>query len=206
MEIHEKLFLAPLTDLVCSLPPVRANRQRIVPRAEGVVLEPGMGSGLNLPFYDPGRVRHVIGVDPSAALLEKAKARARDAAVDVEFLGISAEELPLEDASVDTVVLTYTGCSIPDIGRALGEFRRVLKPSGRLLFCEHGRSHEPRVARLQDMATPLWRGLAGGCHLNRDIEGLLTESGFDVIACERFYAMPRPKVLAYHYLGAARPK
>ncbi len=204
MKIHDKL-LSPLTDMVCSLPAITANRRKVTPFAEGVVLEPGIGSGLNLAHYDAAAVRRIIGIDPNERLLELARRRAAQSGVPVEFVVQTAEELPLESASVDTVLLTYTGCSIPDVGRALEEFRRVLKPSGRLLFCEHGRSHEPRVARFQDMANSVWRPLAGGCHLNRDIASLLERAGFRLERCERFYAMPRPKFLAYHYVGSARP-
>ena len=204
MKIHDKL-LSPLTDMVCSLPVITANRRKVTPFAEGVVLEPGMGSGLNLAHYDRDAVKAVIGIDPQEDLLRLARGRAAQAAFPVEFLVRSAEDLPLEDDSVDTVLLTYTGCSIPDVARALGEFRRVLKPSGRLLFCEHGRSHEHRVARFQDLANSVWRPLAGGCHLNRDIASLLEQAGFGLERCERFYAMPRPKFISYHYVGSARP-
>ena len=205
MSIYDKLLLSPLTDTVCSLGMIRENRMKVTPFAEGVVLEPGIGSGLNLAHYDREAVKKVIGVDPQEDLLNLARRRAAQADIDVEFLGQSAEALPLEDNSVDTVLLTYTGCSIPDVAAALGEFRRVLKPSGRLLFCEHGRSHEHRVARFQDVANKLWQPLAGGCHLNRDIEALLKAAGFGMEKCERFYAMPRPKFISYHYIGAARP-
>ncbi len=204
--IYEKLLLAPLTDIVCAQPVLSRNRQTIVPHAEGVVLEPGIGSGLNLEHYDPQRVRHVIGVDPSADLVRLARERAKNVPFPVEIMERSAEELPLENASIDTVVLTFTGCSIPDVTRALSEFRRVLKPGGRLIFCEHGKSHEHRVARFQDFANPVWRTLAGGCHLNRDIERLLRESGFGVERCDRFYAMPRPKFISYLYVGSATPR
>ena len=204
MGLYERMLLAPLIDAVCALPLVARNRGRIVPLAEGVVLEPGIGSGHNIAHYDPDRVRRVIGVDPSRELLERARARASEAPFGVELLARAAESLPLESGSVDTVLLTYTGCSIAGLEQALGEFRRVLKPSGRLLFCEHGRSSEPRVARLQDILNPLWRRLAGGCNLNRDIARLLGEAGFVIENCERFYAIQRPKFLSYHYLGTAR--
>jgi len=204
--IYEKLLLAPLTDVVCSLPVLSRNRRKIVPHAEGVVLEPGIGSGLNLRHYDPSRVRRVVGVDPSGDLVRLARERAKGVPFPVEIMERSAEELPMENASVDTVVLTFTGCSIPDVERALAEFRRVLKPGGRLVFCEHGKSHEHRVARFQDLVNPVWRSLAGGCHLNRDIEHLLRESGFGVDRCDRFYAMPRPKFISYLYVGSATPR
>ena len=202
--LYERLCLAPLIDLVCGLPVLARQRREVVPLAEGVVLEPGIGSGHNLVHYDPARVCRVIGVDPSAPLLARAARRAARAPFAVETVEGSAEALPLDDRSVDTVLLTYTGCSIPDIRAALAEFRRVLKPSGRLLFLEHGRAPEPRVARFQERIEPLWARLAGGCHLTRDICTLLAEAGFGVAECRRFYALPRPKFVTFHYVGAAR--
>ncbi len=204
MKIYDRLVMAPLTDVVCSLPAADRARRLVTPFAEGVVLEPGIGSGLNLAHYDRGAVRRIIGLDPRKDLLRLARRRAAGAELDVEFIAAPAEEVPLEDRSVDTVLLTYTACSIAGIGQALKEFRRVLKPSGRLLFCEHGRAPEPRTARFQDALNPLWRRLAGGCNLNREIAPLLEEAGFSIERVESFYAMPRPKFLAYHYVGAAR--
>ena len=204
--LYDRLLLAPITDIVCGLKPIADNRRRVVPAAEGVVLEPGIGSGRNLAFYDPSRVKRVIGVDPGEGLLRLARRRIAASPLEVEIMCRSAESLPLEDGSVDTVLLTYTGCTIPDIAAALAEFRRVLKPSGRLLLCEHGRAAEPRVARFQDIVNPWWRALAGGCNVNRDIAALLRQAGFALEHVENFYAMPRPKFLTWHYLGSARPR
>ena len=202
----QEWLMRPALDHVCALGPVMRQRRRLLPRAEGVVLEPGVGTGLNLPLYDASRVRHVIGIDPAAPFLDLARQRAEAAPVSVELVRGTAEALPLEDDSVDTVLLTYTGCSIPDLDAALAEFRRVLKPTGRLLLCEHGRAAEPRVARFQDMLNPLWRPLAGGCNLNRDIAAKLREHGFAIEHMENFYLLPRPKSVAWHYFGAARPR
>ncbi len=199
-------LMRPALDHVCALGPVMRQRQRLVPQAEGVVLEPGVGTGLNLSLYDAACVKHVIGIDPAAPFLDLARQRAETAPVSVELVEGTAEALPLEDGSVDTVLLTYTGCSIPDLEAALAEFRRVLKPSGRLLLCEHGRAAEPRVARTQDLLNPLWRPLAGGCNLNRDIAERLKDAGFDIEHMENFYLLPRPKSLTWHYFGSARPR
>ena len=198
--------MSPLTDVVCSLPAVNQTRRLVTPFAEGVVLEPGIGSGLNLAHYDKGAVSRIIGLDPQESLLKLARRRAAQTELDVEFIAGPAEDVPLDDHSVDTVLLTYTACSIPGVEQALTEFRRVLKPSGRLLFCEHGRAPERRVARFQDAFNPLWSRFAGGCNLNREIVKLLSDAGFSVEKSESFYAMPRPKFLAYHYVGAARPR
>ncbi len=198
--------MRPALDHVCAIGPVMRNRQRVVPRARGVVLEPGIGTGLNLPLYDAGAVRHVIGIDPAAPFLDLARQRAEQARVSVELVQGSAEALPLQDNSVDTVLLTYTGCSIPDLDAALAEFRRVLKPDGQLLFCEHGRAAQPRVACFQDLVNPLWRPLAGGCNLNRDFPAHLNQAGFEVADMDTFYLLPRPKSVTWHFLGVARPR
>jgi ubiquinone/menaquinone biosynthesis C-methylase UbiE len=178
-------------------------RRRVIGAAEGRVLEVGIGSGLNLPLYGPA-VRSVIGLEPSPALLAMARRRASAAPVAVELLEASAEAVPLDGASVDTVVTTWTLCTIPDAHRALGELRRVLKPGGALLFVEHGRAPEPGVARWQDRLDPLWRRLAGGCHLNRKIDALITGSGFriDALANTR---LPGPRTHTFLYEGRARP-
>jgi ubiquinone/menaquinone biosynthesis C-methylase UbiE len=178
-------------------------RRRVIGAAEGRVLEVGIGSGLNLPLHGPA-VRSVIGLEPSPALLAMARRRASAAPVAVELLEASAEAVPLDSASVDTVVTTWTLCTIPDAHRALGELRRVLKPGGALLFVEHGRAPEPGVARWQDRLDPLWRRLAGGCHLNRKIDALITGSGFriDALANTR---LPGPRTHTFLYEGRARP-
>jgi ubiquinone/menaquinone biosynthesis C-methylase UbiE len=150
-------------------------RRRVIGAAEGRVLEVGIGSGLNLPLYGPS-VRTVIGLDPSPELLLMARDRAATALVPVELLEGSAETVPLDDASIDTVITTWTLCTIPDAPRALSELRRVLRPGGALLFVEHGRAPEPGVARWQDRLDPMWRRLAGGCHLNRKIDDLISGS------------------------------
>ena len=180
-----------------------AYRDRIVPAATGRVLEIGIGSGLNLPLYSPS-VQHVIGLDPSPRLLEMARgAQRRNLAVD--FIEGSAEVIPLEKASIDTVVTTWTLCSIPDADRALREMHRVLKPAGRLLFVEHGRAPDPNVVWWQDRLTPIWKRLGGGCHLNRAIASLIEGAGFQFERLETGY-MRGPKPMAFMYEGSARPR
>jgi len=179
-------------------------RRRIVPAAEGRVLELGIGSGVNLPLYSAS-VREVIGLDPSAKLLEMAGEAARPLARPIELLEGSAETIPLDDASVDTVVSTWTLCSIPDVTRALAEVRRVLNPSGQFLFVEHGRSPDANVRRWQDRLTPMWKRLAGGCHLNRAIPELLQGAGFHIERLETGY-MRGPKAMTFMYEGRARPR
>lgn len=154
-----------------------AYRRRLVPAAEGRVLEIGVGSRLNLPFYAEG-AKHVIGLDPSPKLLSIARETTNRMARSIELLEGSAEAIPMDDNSIDTVVTTWTLCTIPDVSRALGEMRRVLKPDGRLLFVEHGCSPDRNVSRWQDRLTPLWKRIGGGCHLNRAIGQLIEEAGF----------------------------
>jgi ubiquinone/menaquinone biosynthesis C-methylase UbiE len=177
-------------------------RRRLLPAAEGRVLEIGVGSGLNLPFYGASAT-HVIGLDPSPKLLSMARASINGMSRSIELLDASAEAIPLDDQSVDTVVTTWTLCSIPDVTRALGEMRRVLRPDGRLLFVEHGRSPERNIARWQDRLTPLWKRIGGGCHLNRPIGQLLEGAGFRIEQMNTGY-MKGPKPMTFMYEGRAR--
>ena len=179
-------------------------RERTIGAARGRVLEIGAGSGLNLPFYTSG-VRALIALDPSRRLLSMAHRASADALVPLELVEASAETMPLDSRSVDTVVTTWTLCSIPDVTRALGEIRRVLKPDGQLLFVEHGLSPEPRVQAWQNRLTPLWRPLAGGCHLNRPIRRLIEGAGFTIRRFDAGY-MPGPKVMTWLSEGSATPR
>jgi ubiquinone/menaquinone biosynthesis C-methylase UbiE len=179
-------------------------RSRVVPAAEGRVLEIGVGSGRNLPFYSQTAER-VIGLDPSPKLLSMARQVARSPLVPVEFVEGSAEAIPLEDTSVDTVVTTWTLCSIPDAHRSLREMRRVLKPGGRLLFVEHGRAPDANVRWWQDRLNPAWKRLGGGCHLNRAIETLIEGAGFQFQRIETGY-MRGPRPMSFMYEGSARPR
>jgi ubiquinone/menaquinone biosynthesis C-methylase UbiE len=181
-----------------------AYRERTVSAASGRVLEIGIGSGLNLPFYGAG-VTQVLGVEPSAKLLAMARQAGGRAALPLELMQGTAEAIPLEDRSVDTVVTTWTLCSIRDAGRALQEMRRVLKPDGRLLFVEHGRAVEPQVRWWQDSLTPIWRRISGGCHLNRPIGELIASASFHIEHLDTGY-MRGPKPMTFIYEGSARPR
>jgi ubiquinone/menaquinone biosynthesis C-methylase UbiE len=180
-----------------------AYRRRVIPAAQGRVLEIGVGSGLNFPLYGVAATR-VIGLDPSRKLLAMAATApqtGRPAAIDV--MEGSAEAIPLKDKSIDSVVTTWTLCTIPDVRAALGEMRRVLRPSGHLLFVEHGRSPDEKVRRWQDRLTPFWKHVSGGCHLNRGIGELLEQSGFRIEQIETGY-MKGPKLMTFMYEGKAR--
>ena len=203
MSVYARVVLPRLLHLAMRQAPLLPFRRRVLGAAEGRVLEIGIGSGLNLPLYGP-QVGGVIGLEPSPELLRMARGQAARASVPVELLEASAEAIPIESASVDTVVTTWTLCTISDTARALAEMRRVLKPGGALLFVEHGRAPEPTVARWQDRLDPLWSRLAGGCHLNRQIDALIGGSGFriDALAHAR---LPGPRTHTFLSEGRARP-
>ncbi len=203
---YERHLAPRLIHGTCSLGAISRQRRRIVPRAEGVVLEAGIGSGLNLPHYDRARVTRLIGVDPDAALLRLGRQRMRAAPFDIEILRTCAEDMPLETGTVDTALATYTLCSIAEVERALAEIRRVLKPQGRLLFCEHGRSHNSGPALWRDRLTPVWKRLASGCHLNRNISRLIENAGFRIESVDTFKLAMAPELVGFHYLGSARPR
>ncbi len=179
-------------------------RQRVVGAAEGRVLEIGVGSGLNFPFYG-ATVTSVIGLEPSSALLRMARPRESSAKVPITLLDASAEAIPLDSDSIDTVVTTWTLCTIPNAPLALAEIRRVLRPGGALRFVEHGRAPEPGVARWQDRLDPLWRRVAGGCHLNRKIDALILGNGFRIDALQNA-RLPGPRTHTFLYEGSARPR
>jgi SAM-dependent methyltransferase len=184
-------------------PVMAAERPGVIGAARGVVLELGLGSGLNLPHYQPGQVERVFGLEPAALLRERAAALAAAAPVPVELLAAGAEAVPLPTGSIDTVVSTWTLCSIPDLPAALAEVRRVLKPAGTLLFLEHGRAPDAGVARWQDRLQPLFISLAG-CRPNLAMDAELTRAGFRFLRLKQDY-LKGPRFLSYHYRGEATP-
>jgi ubiquinone/menaquinone biosynthesis C-methylase UbiE len=202
MGFYQDQVVPLLTSLSMRNKNLAAYRGRVVPEATGRVLEIGIGSGLNLPLYSPKTVQQVIGLEPSPKLLEMA-GRVERHGLSVDFIEGSAEEIPLENASVDTVVTTWTLCTIPDVDSALRQMRRVLKPGGRLLFVEHGRAADPKVVWWQDRLTPIWKTIGGGCHLNRPISSLIERAGFRFERLKTSY-MPGPKPLTFMYEGSAQ--
>lgn len=203
MGFYQRHIVPCLTHLAMGQRQLLPFRRRVIGAAEGRVLEIGIGSGFNLPLYG-ANVSSVIGLEPSPELLGMARGRASSASVPVLLLDASAEAIPLDTGSIDTVVTTWTLCTVPSATRALAEMRRVLKPAGALLFVEHGRAPEPTVARWQDRLDPLWSRLAGGCHLNRKMDDLVREAGFriDALANSR---LPGPRTHTFLYEGRARP-
>jgi ubiquinone/menaquinone biosynthesis C-methylase UbiE len=204
MGFYANRIVPVLIDLSMRNQLLRPYRRRVIGAAEGRVLEIGVGSGLNLPWYG-ANVMRVIGLDPSPRLLAKARARAGDMADVITFIEGRAEAIPLADASVDTIVTTWTLCSVPNAPAGLAEMRRVLVPAGRLLFVEHGRSPDARVRWWQDRLTPMWKQIGGGCHLNRAISELIEGAGFRMERLETGY-MKGPKPMTFMYEGSARPR
>jgi ubiquinone/menaquinone biosynthesis C-methylase UbiE len=199
---YERHVLPWLVDIACSVQPVWRQRQKVVPLAQGRVLEIGIGTGLNLEHYDQARIEKIVGLDPGLEMHPKARRRSRQAGLEVELVGLSAERIPYDDRSFDTVLVTYALCTIADPLAALKEMRRVLKPGGRLVFCEHGLAPDASVRRWQARLTPLWARVAGGCHLDRDIPGLLKAAGFRSVDIEQMY-LPGPRPLTCNYWGTA---
>jgi ubiquinone/menaquinone biosynthesis C-methylase UbiE len=202
MGFYENRILPHLINLAMRNRHIVPYRERIVPAAEGRVLEVGIGSGLNLPFYGP-QVREILGLEPSPKLIAMARGAASSSSAPVTFIEGSAEAIPLDKASIDTVVTTWTLCSIPAAVQALEEMRRVLKPGGQLLFVEHGLAAEDNVRRWQDRLTPLWKRFGGGCHLNRSIRSLIETAGFRIAEIDTSYAKG-PKPMSFMYEGRAR--
>ena len=202
MTFYERYCLPRLLDLACGVRPVRRQRDRIVPLARGEVLEVGIGTGLNLPHYRAEQIERIWGLDPATQMNRTTRKRLCGTGLDLELLALSAEQIPVENDRFDTVVLTYTLCSIPDPVAALREMKRTLRPGGRLLFCEHGLAPEPSIARWQRRLTPAWRRIAGDCHMDRDVPALLDAAGFKVDDLQQGY-IPGPRVLTYNYWGEA---
>ncbi|MDF1693726.1 MAG: class I SAM-dependent methyltransferase [Zhongshania sp.] len=203
MGFYENKILPMVIDKACSMQPIMALREQVVPLATGVVLEVGMGSGINLALYNAENIDFIWGLEPSAGMRKKARANVDKAAVKVKWLDLTGEEISLEDNSVDTVLLTYTLCTIPDWRQALQQMRRVLKPGGRLLFCEHGAAPDHKVNNWQNRVTPVWKRLAGGCHLNRPIDKLIVSCGFKIEQLAQCYVADMPRIAGYMYYGSA---
>ena len=203
MSLYDKYVLPKFLNCACGSKPVEYQRKKVVPNAEGIVLEVGIGSGLNLPFYDNSKVTQIWGLDPSEELSSMAKETAKNLDIDVKFISGGAEEIPLPDNYFDTALVTYTMCTIPEVIRANIEIKRVLKSTGKLIFCEHGKAPDLNIAKWQSRIDPIWGKLAGGCHLNRDIPSILEDSGYKIIELDQMYLPSTPKVAGYNYWGFA---
>lgn len=203
MNLYERFLLPTLVTGACSCSPIDKQRQKIVPSAEGVVLELGFGAGLNLPLYDTSKVHKLYALEPSPGMVKRARRAVTRSPVDIEILAETAENLSLGANVVDTVLVIYSLCTIPDAVTALEAARRALKPGGRLLFCEHGLSPDQGVQRWQKRIEPVWKVIGGGCHLSRDIPALIKAAGFSIDTLDTMYLPKSPKWAAYNYWGAA---
>ena len=203
MGLYEKYVVPHIINCACGTKPIRYQRKKVVPLAEGTVLEIGIGTGFNLPYYDPAKVKKVIGLDPSEASWKLAGERAKDLPFPVEFIGLPGEQIPLDDKSVDTVLVTFSLCTIPDPVKALEGMRRVLKPGGKLVFCEHGAAPDADVLKWQNRVNPIWRTLFGGCNLNRQMPSLIESSGFRITDLQSMYLPSTPRIAGFNYWGMA---
>jgi ubiquinone/menaquinone biosynthesis C-methylase UbiE len=200
---YEKYVLPKLLDCCCSTKPINYQRKKIVPNASGNILEIGIGSGLNLPYYEKSKINNLYGIDPSSELCDMAKKSASDHEIDVNLLINGAEEIELPKDSIDTVVMTYTLCTIPNPIEALKEIKRVMKADAKMLFCEHGTAPDKNILKWQNRINPIWGKLFGGCNINRDIPRILKESGFKINTLDQMYLPGTPKIVGYNYWGEA---
>jgi ubiquinone/menaquinone biosynthesis C-methylase UbiE len=200
--LYDRYVLPRMLDFTMRMEPIMRQRAKVVPLARGRVLEIGIGSGLNLSFYDKSKVQTVVGLDPSPELNVMAKKRASEAGIDVDWLALSSETIPLPDSSVDSIVITYTMCTIPDVHSALLEMRRVLKPGAMMHFSEHGLAPDASVRKWQNRLNSTWGKLAGGCNINRSVPTMLDDAGFRVEKIDTMY-LPGPRPFTFTYWGSA---
>ena len=203
MSLYNKYILPNLIISGCNKKPQMKQREKIIPNAKGKVLEVGIGSGLNLSFYDPDKVTELVGIDPSLELWEK-RQPVKDLGFHYEFIKGVAEDMPFGKDSFDTIVITYTLCSIPDFQSALESLRKVLKPSGKFLFCEHGKAPDKSVLLTQNAINPIWKLIGGGCNINRDIPSIINGNGFKILTLETMY-VPGWKPVSFNFWGEAKP-
>ena len=203
MGFYDDTIVPRLVTCACGTKPILKQREKVVPKARGQVLEIGMGAGHNLPYYRTDQVERVVGIDPCLTSWALAQPRAKTLGVPLDFIEGSAESMPMPDESFDTVVMTYSLCTIPDAQAALYEIRRVLKPDGRLVFCEHGEAPDAAVAKWQKRVNPLWRRLLGGCNLNRPITRWITDAGFSIEKLDQMYLPGTPRIAGFNVWGSA---
>ena len=200
---YEKMVLPKLCDKCCGTKPINYQRKKVVPLAKGVVLEVGIGSGLNIPFYNKNNIKKIIGLDPSEELNVLAKKVADDNGIQIDFLINGAEDIDLPDNSVDTILITYTLCTIPNLNKSMSEMKRVLKPGGKFIFCEHGIAPDINIIKWQRRINPIWGIFFGGCNINRNIPKIISESGFNISNLNQMYLPSTPKIVGYNYWGEA---
>ena len=203
MGFYNKYILPKIINAGCGTKPIRKQREKVLPLCKGIVLEIGCGSGLNFSFYEENNIDKLYALEPDKEMLRQAESVVKEVNFPITFLETGAEKIPLEDYSIDTALLTYTLCTIPDPLAALLEIRRVLKKGGKLVFCEHGMAPENNVKKMQNFINSFWPIFVGGCNLNRDIPSLIKDAGFLVDNLETMYLPKTPKWFGYNYWGSA---
>ena len=206
MSFYEKYILPRFLNCACASEPITYQRKKVVPLAEGKILEVGIGSGLNLPFYNKSKIIEIWCIDPSEELNAMAKRVATEENINVKFITSGAEDIPFPDNYFDTVLITYTMCTIPSVLKANEEMRRVLKSGGKMIFCEHGVSPDESIKKWQKRLNSIWGKIAGGCNINRDIPMLIKSSGFKIVMMDEMYLPKTPKIAGYNYWGYATPE
>ena len=206
MSFYEKYILPRFLNCACASEPITYQRKKVVPLAEGKILEVGIGSGLNLPFYNKSKIEEIWGIDPSEELNAMAKKVAIKEDINVNFITSSAEDIPFPNDYFDTVLVTYTMCTIPSVLQANKEIRRVLKHNGKMIFCEHGVSPDENIKKWQKRLNSIWGKIAGGCNINRNIPMLIKSSGFKIVEMDEMYLPKTPRIAGYNYWGYAKPE
>jgi ubiquinone/menaquinone biosynthesis C-methylase UbiE len=201
---YEKFFLPKVCDKCCSTKPINYQRNKVVPLAKGIVLEIGIGSGLNIPFYNKNNIEKIIGLDPSEELNFLANKVAKKNNIEIDFIISGAEDIALPDNSIDTILITYTLCTIPDLDNSMAEMKRVLKSDGKFIFCEHGIAPDQNIVKWQSRINPIWKAIMGGCNINRNIPKIISDSGFDITNISEMYLPSTPKIVGYNYWGVAK--
>jgi len=205
MNLYNKYVLPKAINWACKQKPMKFQRKKIVPLAKGSVLEIGIGSGLNLPFYSTENITNLIAIDPSEEIWKKNKIDIETLPFNFEFIKAFAENIPVDSNSIDTIITTYTMCSISDTDKAFEEFRRVLKPNGKLLFCEHGKAPDKSIQKWQNRINPIWKRLGGGCNINKDIPLIIKNNGFKLNELNANY-IPGWKPASFNYWGVAEAR
>ena len=201
--MYDKYILPYVLNCTCGQKPFVKQRQKLVPMAKGKVLEVGIGSGLNMPYFDTSKIISVVGIDPSEELIQLAEKRIDDSMPDVDFVISKAEELQFNDNTFDTVLITYTMCTVDDVSASLMQIKRVLKSDGQLLFCEHGLAPDEKIVKWQNRINKFWPTISGGCNINKNIPHLIGEAGFTMPNMEQMYLPKTPKIFGYNYWGTA---
>ena len=204
MSFYEKKILPKVLDLLCGSSPINYQRKKIVPKVSGNVLEIGIGSGLNLPHYNVSNISNITALDPAEELTDIAKKRISELDLDIDVINCGAEEIPLESKSFDSILVTYTLCSIENLDDSMKEIRRVIKDDGTLFFCEHGIAPDLKTKNWQNRINPIWKRLMGGCNINRNIPEIISNSNLEIVDLETMFLPSTPRIAGFNYWGTAR--